>query len=90
MIKFKTTIFLLLTVLTFNAIANGTNNDDGKYGKYYALVIGIDNYSGEWATLKTPINDCQALNGILSSKYSFDKVTTLYDEEALVKISLMS
>ncbi len=85
MIKFKTTIFLLLTVLTFNAIANGTNNDDGKYGKYYALVIGIDNYSGEWATLKTPINDCQALNGILSSKYSFDKVTTLYDEEATRK-----
>ena len=85
MMKFKTTIFLLLMALTFNASATGTNNDDGKFGKYYALIIGVDNYTGEWTPLKTPVNDCEALKGILSTKYSFDEVVTLYDEEATRK-----
>jgi phage tail protein X/plastocyanin len=84
--KIKTTIFLFLfAVLAFNASATGTNNDDGKFGKYYALVIGVDNYTGEWTPLKTPVNDCEALKGILSTKYSFDEVVTLYDEDATRK-----
>lgn len=85
MMNFKTTIFLLLIAFTFNANAKSTNNDDGKFGKYYALIIGVDNYTGEWTPLKTPVNDCEALKGILSTKYSFDEVITLYDEEATRK-----
>lgn len=55
---------------------------DITYGKYYALIIGIDNYSGTWQKLKNAVNDAQAIETVLKSKYKFDVFKTLYNEQA--------
>ncbi|MGD9044193.1 MAG: caspase family protein [Desulfobacterales bacterium] len=41
-------------------------------GKYYALIIGINNYK-EWSPLKTAAKDAQALEQILIERYGFKK-----------------
>jgi uncharacterized repeat protein (TIGR01451 family) len=51
-------------------------------GEYYALVIGIDQYSGEWPQLRNAVNDAKSVAGTLSSKYEFQYLKTLYDKEA--------
>ncbi len=51
-------------------------------GKYYALIIGMDNYKGDWNPLNNAVRDAQATEQLLKSKYKFDNVTTLYDEQA--------
>ncbi|HEY6951843.1 MAG TPA: caspase family protein [Bacteroidota bacterium] len=51
-------------------------------GKYYALVIGIDKYSGEWPTLTNAVHDASGVADELSREYKFDKITTLLDKEA--------
>lgn len=63
------------------AWASPQNDDNG--GKYYALIIAIDEYKGsEWAQLKTPINDANVISDILANKYGFEEVIKLYDDEA--------
>lgn len=43
-------------------------------GKYYALIIGIDQYKDPKLTnLDNPVNDAQSLYKILESEYYFDK-----------------
>ena len=43
-------------------------------GKYYALIIGINNYkSPDIPSLDNPIKDAGSLYDVLSTKYSFDK-----------------
>ncbi|MCK5875993.1 MAG: caspase family protein, partial [Candidatus Marithrix sp.] len=44
---------------------------DKNLGKYYGLIIGINNYR-YWPKLTTAINDAKMINEILSSKYSFN------------------
>ncbi|MBI4930228.1 MAG: caspase family protein [Bacteroidetes bacterium] len=51
-------------------------------GKYYALLIGIDKYSGTWPTLNTAVNDAKKIESVLTAKYKFDKFITLYNGEA--------
>ncbi|MFH1319194.1 MAG: caspase family protein, partial [Bacteroidota bacterium] len=51
-------------------------------GNYYAFVIGIDKYKGTWALLNNAVNDAKAVEELLKSKYKFDHLKTLYDEEA--------
>ncbi|MCX6326226.1 MAG: caspase family protein [Bacteroidia bacterium] len=51
-------------------------------GEYYGLIIGIDEYSGEWPLLKNAVNDAKAVAEILSSKYTFQYMKTLYNKEA--------
>jgi len=51
-------------------------------GNYYALLIGIDKYQGEWNQLSNAVNDAKAIEELLRSKYRFDKFSTLYDENA--------
>ena len=51
-------------------------------GKYYALIIGIDNYTGMWSSLKNAVNDSKAVEKLLRSKYKFDVFKTLTNEEA--------
>lgn len=51
-------------------------------GKYYALIIGIDNYSGAWDKLNNAVSDAKAVETILKSKYQFDNIITLYNAEA--------
>jgi uncharacterized caspase-like protein len=51
-------------------------------GNYYALIIGVDDYSGAWTALENAVRDAKAVKELLSSKYRFDKVKTLYNGEA--------
>jgi hypothetical protein len=51
-------------------------------GSYYALLIGIDNYKGEWAKLDNAVRDAQALEELLKKKYKFDAFRTLFNEQA--------
>jgi hypothetical protein len=51
-------------------------------GEYYGLIIGIDEYSGEWPMLKNAVNDAKGVAEILSSKYTFQYMKTLYNKEA--------
>lgn len=51
-------------------------------GKYYALIIGIDSYTGMWSPLKNAVNDSKAVEKLLKSKYKFDVFKTLTNEEA--------
>ena len=55
---------------------------DVTVGEYYALVIGIDNYSGEWPKLMNGVNDAKGVAATLSQKYSFNYLKTLYDKDA--------
>jgi hypothetical protein len=51
-------------------------------GEYYGLVIGIDEYSGEWPRLKNAVNDAKSVADLLSSKYTFKYIKTLYNQDA--------
>lgn len=51
-------------------------------GNYYGLVIGIDQYSGDWPMLKNAVNDAKSVAELLSAKYTFQYMKTLYDGEA--------
>jgi hypothetical protein len=51
-------------------------------GRYFALIIGIDKYSGEWKPLKNAVNDAKAVSEQLNSKYEFQSIRTLYNEQA--------
>jgi hypothetical protein len=54
---------------------------DAKNGSYYALVIGINNYTAPLPTLKTAVNDAQAVAKLLSERYGF-QVNLLLNENA--------
>ena len=51
-------------------------------GRYFALIIGIDSYSGEWKPLKNAVNDAKAVSEKLTSNYEFQSIKTLYNEQA--------
>jgi uncharacterized repeat protein (TIGR01451 family) len=51
-------------------------------GEYYALVIGIDQYTGEWPRLQNAVNDAKAVAETLLSKYTFNYMKTLYNKDA--------
>ena len=51
-------------------------------GDYYALIIGIDQYSGEWQPLQNAVNDAKGIERILKEKYFFNHFRTLYNEQA--------
>lgn len=53
-----------------------------KIGDYYALIIGIDKYSGNWDPLKNAVRDAKTVESTLRMSYKFDEFRTLYDEEA--------
>jgi TPR repeat protein len=50
-------------------------------GSYYALVIGINNYSTPLAKLKTAVNDAKSVGSMLHDRYGF-QVTYLLDQNA--------
>jgi uncharacterized caspase-like protein len=49
------------------------------YGKYYALVIGNENYQStlDMQTLKSPEADAKAIAGLLSQKYGYTVITLI-------------
>jgi len=51
-------------------------------GNYYALIIGIDNYSSDWPKLKNAVADAKAVENLLKTKYRFNSFHTLYNEQA--------
>lgn len=51
-------------------------------GKYYALIIGIDEYNGEWSPLRNAVTDARAIATELRSNYQFDEFIELYDTSA--------
>jgi hypothetical protein len=51
-------------------------------GTYYALIIGVDKYSGQWTELHNAVHDAQSIEKTLTEKYRIDKFYTLYDEQA--------
>ena len=53
-----------------------------KVGKYYALIIGIDDYKGQWTPLANAVGDARAVEKLLRSKYQFNHMKTLYNEES--------
>ena len=53
-----------------------------KTGKYYALFVGIDKYTGTWTPLKNAVNDAKALENLCKSEYRFDVIRSLYDGQA--------
>jgi hypothetical protein len=57
-------------------------------GEYYALIIGIDNYSGAWTPLNNAKNDAQTIEDVLKSKYKFDHFRVLYNDQATRKAIL--
>ena len=52
------------------------------FGDYYAFIIGIDNYKGEWPSLDNAVNDARGVKQVLESKYNFNHFITLYNEQA--------
>jgi WD40 repeat protein len=55
---------------------------DLQFGNYYALIIGIDNYSGQWIPLKNAVSDARAISQILKNKYKLDYLKELYNDQA--------
>lgn len=51
-------------------------------GDYYALIIGIDQYSGEWPKLLNAVNDAKSVARTLTEKYRFPYLKTLFDKDA--------
>ncbi len=51
-------------------------------GDYYALIIGINSYSGAWEPLNNAVGDAQTIKGVLEDQYKIDHFRTLFDEEA--------
>jgi hypothetical protein len=51
-------------------------------GEFYALVIGIDQYSGEWPPLQSAVNDAKCVAELLTRKYNFHQIRTLINSEA--------
>ncbi len=54
-------------------------------GDYYALIIGIDKYSGSWTPLRNAVGDAKAVEQLLKSEYKFDYFKTLFDDDATRK-----
>ena len=51
-------------------------------GKYYALIIGVDQYKGHWTPLDNAVADAKAVESTLRTKYQFDQFKVLYNAEA--------
>ena len=48
--------------------------DFPRMGKYYALIIGINNYQSPLVDLKTPVNDARLVDEILRQQYGFETI----------------
>ena len=52
-------------------------------GKYYALIIGVDAYSGAWSALDNAVRNARAVKELLASKYRFDNIKTQISKPTL-------
>ena len=51
-------------------------------GKYYAFIIGIDNYSGSWDRLQNAVRDAKSVEKLFRESFRFDSIQTLYNGQA--------
>ncbi|HOW41482.1 MAG TPA: caspase family protein [Bacteroidales bacterium] len=51
-------------------------------GEYYGLIIGVDEYTGDWPPLRNAVNDAKGVAELLSQKYTFTSLKTMYNKEA--------
>jgi len=51
-------------------------------GEYYGLVIGIDEYSGEWPQLKNAVNDAKAVAEIIILQIHLPIYENSYNQDA--------
>jgi uncharacterized repeat protein (TIGR01451 family) len=51
-------------------------------GNYYALIIGINQYKGEWPQLQNAVSDAKSVAETLNGKYTFQYLKTLYNQDA--------
>ncbi len=73
-------LFCLFAMFPSHIVANTPNST---LKNYHALLIAVDDYTGkEWSALKNPVRDAEAIKGLLTAKYGFSNVTTLYNEKA--------
>ena len=92
--KYLASIFLLLASAfsyarpndAFNLVMRGSDLEnvlgvDASIPHYHALVIGINKYE-HWQSLRRAKPDAEELADLLLTRYGFDSVTTLYDEQA--------
>lgn len=56
---------------SFNAAGEDVTASDINFGKYYALVIGVQNYD-KINNLDTPINDINSIATLLTDQYGFE------------------
>ena len=61
------------------ATAESVAADGIRFGKYHALIIGVQNYIS-YDPLKTPISDAKAIADVLEQRYGF-QTTTLLDAD---------
>ncbi len=61
------------------ATAESVAADGIRFGKYHALIIGVQNYTS-YDPLKTPISDAKAIADVLEQRYGF-QTTTLLDAD---------
>ena len=61
------------------------DRNEMQIGKYYALIIGIDDYWGAFEPLDNAVKDAESIERLLKSKYKFDNFITLYNRHASKK-----
>jgi hypothetical protein len=80
----KQTLELVVVRKSENAIVSPTQDIEPEElikakGKYYALIIGVNDYQSEEITdLDRPISDAQDFYSTLTQKYTFDKENTYF------------
>jgi hypothetical protein len=72
-----------LTVVAKDPTTNKTS-EVKLYNKTWAVIVGIDHYQnlpGD-RQLKNAVNDAKGVHEVLTRRYQFDQIVTLYDEQA--------
>jgi hypothetical protein len=72
-----------LTIIAKDS-ANGRQSEVKLYNKSYAVIIGIDNYLNlpPDRQLKNAVKDAKGVEEVLRKNYQFDRIITLYNEQA--------
>lgn len=74
------TVFLESTLP--QPVSEVTDDVELETGNYYALIIGINSYEGEWIPLQNAVHDARGVAEELATNYHFDQIIELYDEDA--------
>ncbi len=77
---------LIIILLIVSADRLEAQNNDTETYKTIGVFIAINDYSGNvWQTLNNPVVDANAVKKLLTEKYYFDELISVYDEKATRK-----